>query len=227
MNSQSIKISGTAFSSWRTLRGAPRTEWQVGRFMDGSLNRGRITWISKQFRCARLFFRLSFILRQLSSLDVFDVTTLCFECCPISSCLPIVTPLSRCVQHRRPGYPIPKTWPSSLWKRTCRWPRFGIRVPAAALYLPPVLDMALAWISPGKTFGGASDSSAPESTTASTKRNPPLGVLLATAHTDLASASFVKYWTRATRVYQDLSGTWLQLTVFLLPRLEGRIVVFL
>ena len=33
--------------------GAPRTECQVGRFLDGSLSSGRITWFSKRFRCAR------------------------------------------------------------------------------------------------------------------------------------------------------------------------------
>ena len=34
---------------------------------------------------------------------------------------------------------------------------------ASALYLQPALDMGLAWISPGKTFGTPTDSSAPES----------------------------------------------------------------
>ena len=49
-------------------------------------------------------------------------------------------------------------------------------------------------------FGGATDSSAPESTTASTEQDPALGVSLATAHTDLVSPSFIGYWTRGTRV---------------------------
>ena len=79
----------------------------------------------------------------------------------------------------------------------------------------------------GKTFGGATDSSAPESTTVSTKGNPALGVSLATEHTDFVSASFIKCWTRGTRVYQHHSGAWLRLTFFLLPKLVGRTVVFL
>ena len=65
--------------------------------------------------------------------------------------------------------------------------------------------------SPGKTFGSVTDSSAPESTTASTKRNPALGKSLAMARTDLVSSSF-KYWTHGTRVHPHHSGTWLKLT---------------
>ena len=45
--------------------GAPLTEWQMGRFMYGSLSSGWIARIPKRFRCARLFFLLSFILCQL------------------------------------------------------------------------------------------------------------------------------------------------------------------
>ena len=81
----------------------------------------------------------------------------------------------------------------------------------------PVLEMALARISPGKTFGGATDSSAPQSTTVSTNRNPALGASLGMAHTDLVSSSFIKHWSRGTRVYQHHSGAWFQLTFFLLP----------
>ena len=66
--------------------------------------------------------------------------------------------------------------------------------------------MALAWISLGNTFGGAADSSAPESIAASTKRDHPLGVSLATAHTAFVSCACIRHWTRGARVYQHSTG---------------------
>ena len=112
-----------------------------------------------------------------------------------------------------------RSWPSSL--RNCSfWPRFGIQMPFAAQYLPPALDMALAWISPANAFGGATDSAAPECISASTKRDPAVRVSLATAHR-------FGNWTHGTRMYQHNSGASLKLTFFLLPRLEDLIAVFL
>ena len=141
--------------------------------------------------------------------------------------LPIAPPLSKNAQHRRLGIPCHRLGLHRCGNEPFCWPRSGNRVRFAALYLPPVLDIALGWISSGKTVGGVTDSSAPESTKASTKRNPALGVSLAMAHTDLFSSSFIKYWTRGTRVYQHHSGAWLQLTFFLLPNLVDRPIVFL
>ena len=66
--------------------------------------------------------------------------------------------------------------------------------------------MALAWISLGNKFGGAADSSAPESIAASTKRDPSLGVSLATAQTAFVSCACTRHWTRGARVYQHSTG---------------------
>ena len=54
-------------------------DWQMGRFTNGALSSDRITRVSNHFRCARLFFRLSLILRQVSG----RFWTLCSK---ISSC---------------------------------------------------------------------------------------------------------------------------------------------
>ena len=43
---------------------------------------------------------------------------------------------------------IPHTWPSCMRNRTFCWPRFSMRVPSAALCVPPTLDISLAWNSP-------------------------------------------------------------------------------
>ena len=75
----------------------------------------------------------------------------------------------------------------------------------------------LASISLGNTFGGAADSSAPESIAASTKRDPSLGVSLATAHTAFVSCACIRHWTRGARVYQHSTAASCQPAHLFLP----------
>ena len=66
------------------------------------------------------------------------------------------------------GRSTPATWkrreqscPSIVWNGTIRCPRFGIRAPFAARYLPPDLCIADFVAFPGSSPGGAAVSTAP------------------------------------------------------------------
>ena len=100
------------------------------------------------------------------------------------------------------------------------------------------LDVAFECLSPKNAFGGATVSSAPESTTASTKRDPALGVALTTAqhrfrlhlpHQVLDSRHAgvpTPFWSIAPTYFLPASQGWQDLTVvfFWIPaRVRGSV----
>ena len=70
-------------------------------------------------------------------------------------------------------------WPSLVAKGTRVWPKLGSLEPSAVRYLPPARCIGDSLTAPGKTPGGATVSSAPESSRATTSFQPGLEVFRA------------------------------------------------
>ena len=129
---------------------------------------------------------------------------------------PSVTPIYRGVQHRRPGIPYRRLGLHRCGNELFAGPNLESECHSQLCTCHPSwTDVALAWLLLGKHSVGPRILQL-----LSLPQSPPNGILL------WEYPWQIKNWTRGTRVYQHHSGAWLQRAFLLLPKLEGRIVVF-